>query len=98
MAVVDHDQDPAIRGQGDRILVPGHSPIFPTIRRSPASCKEVMAFLEQDGYVRQRAKQALQVTKPLRDLLAARLYAPSALLRFAALPDLPGRLSSNRAG
>jgi HEAT repeats/Putative zinc-finger len=59
MAVVDHDQDPAIRGQAIDILVPGHSPILPNPQIA-GKLQEVMAS-EQDGYVRQRAKQALQV-------------------------------------
>jgi len=59
VSVLEHDQDPAIRGRAIDILVPGNNAILPN-QQIAGTLQEVMAS-EPDGYVRQRAQRALQV-------------------------------------
>ncbi len=59
ISVLEHDQDPAIRGQVIDILVPGNHGTLPSPQIA-GKLQEVMAS-EPDGYVRQRAQRALQV-------------------------------------
>lgn len=59
VSVLEHDQDPAVRGQAIDILVPGNNAILPNPQLA-GKLQEVMAS-EPDGYVRQRAQRALKV-------------------------------------
>lgn len=59
MSVLEHDQDPAVRGQAIDLLVPGRNAIIPSPQIA-GKLQEVMAS-EPDSYVRQRAQHALQV-------------------------------------
>jgi len=59
VSVLEHDQDPAVRGQAIDLFVPGNNAILP----SPQVAGALQGVLESepDGYVRQRAQRALRV-------------------------------------
>ncbi len=59
VSVMEHDQDPAVRGQAIDLLVPGNNAILPNPQIT-GKLQEVLES-EPDGYVRQRAQRALRV-------------------------------------
>jgi HEAT repeat protein len=59
VSVLEHDQDPAVRGQAIDLFVPGNNAILPNPQ--VAGALQGVVESEPDGYVRQRAQRALRV-------------------------------------